>query len=481
MLRRLGIDSVVYGIATLVVRGLQIFLIPVYTRALGSGDYGVVETVAILGALVNLTVALEISQGMARYIADTPNEGIRRAFASTAVGFAALAYGAFALAVVAFADELTNWFFAGQTPSHTLELAAVAIAVNGVFVIVQDLLRWQLRPRAYLAASLAYAIGSAGVGIWLVAVEGIGVSGVFWGQLTGALLGLVVSLSQSHGLLARLFDEQRLRVMLRYSLPLVLSGAAVFGNLFIDRIVVRELLGTEALGIYGVTARFASVISILAVGLQVALTPLVFRHWREVGTGDALGRICRFYCAAMVPLVGFISLFASEIMGTLTGPAFYLGSKILPLMSLGAMFSTLYVFAPGLFLGERTGRVALLNVAGALVNLILSLTLVSWLGLTGAALATTIAACVVFVGYVFLGRTWFKVNYQAVKVTASLGFVIALVLVGLQWQPEVITWDPLGTALKLALLLLSTLAVYRLGLNNDDREVIWQRISAGSR
>lgn len=481
MLERLARDSLSYGVAMLLVRGLQIFLLPVYTRVLGSDDYGIVETVTIAGALISLTVALEISQGMARHIADAQDECARRAFASTAIGFTVLAYAAFALAVAVFADGLTSWLFVDKASPQTLVLAAAAIAVNGVFIIVQDLLRWQLRPGSYVLASLAYALGGAGVGIWLVAVQGIGVVGVFWGQFVGALLGMVVSLRGAKGLLERVFDWQRLRTMLLFSLPLVLSGAAVFGNSFIDRIVVRELLGLEALGVYGVTARFTSVVSILAVGVQAALSPLVYRHWREAGTGDALGRVCRFYCAAMVPLVGFISLFASEIMGTLTGPAFYLGSKILPLMTLGAMFSTLYVFAPGLFLGERTGRVALLNVTGALVNLILSLTLVSWLGLTGAALATTIAACVVFVGYVFLGRTWFKVKYEVVKVTASLGFVIALVLTGLQWQPEVITWDPLGTALKLALLLLSTLAVYRLGLNNDDRAVIWQRISANSR
>jgi O-antigen/teichoic acid export membrane protein len=80
----------------------------------------------------------------------------------------------------------------------------------------------------------------------------------------------------------------------------VISGAAVFGNLFIDRIAVLEFLGLEALGVYGVTARFASVVSILAVGLQAALSPLVFRHWREPGTAATLGRICRWYLVVMV-------------------------------------------------------------------------------------------------------------------------------------------------------------------------------------
>lgn len=477
-LQRLGRDTLLYGLATLLVRGLQIFLIPVYSRALGSGDYGVVETVAIAGALVNLTVALEISQGMARYIADASDERARRAFASTAVGFTALAYVAFALAVAAFDDELAHWLLAGKAPPQTLALAAAAIAVNGVFVVVQDLLRWQLRPGSYVAASLAYAVGSAGVGIWLVAVQGVGVAGVFWGQLAGALLGLVVSLSRAGGLLARVFDGQRLRTMLGYSLPLVLSGAAVFGNLFIDRIVVRELLGLEALGVYGVTARFASVVSILAVGLQAALSPLVFRHWREPGTASTVGRICRWYLVAMVALVGGIALLAAPIMGTLTGPAFHGGSAVLPLLTLGAMFSTLYVFAPGLFLGERTGHVALLNVMGALVNLVAALLLTRWLGLLGAALAATIAPAFVFMGYLALGRRWFTVPYQASRIALSLTLVVTLVLMGIAWPATPTLWDPAALIGKAALWCLCLCMAVALGTNANDRHQALQFLRA---
>ncbi len=468
-LQRLGRDTVLYGLSTLLIRGLQIFLIPVYSRALGTGEYGVVETVAIAGALINLTVALEISQGMARYVADATTEHDRRAFATTALIFASIAYGVFALLVAVFQVELSNLLLVDQATPHALTLAACAIAVNGVFVIVQDLLRWQLRPGSYLIAGLAYMLGSAGVGIWLVTAQGMGVAGVFWGQLVGATLGGTVSLLGARGLLSRAFDLSRLITMLRYSLPLVLSGMAVFGNMFIDRIVVREVLGLDALGIYGVTARFASVVSILAVGLQVALAPLVFRHWREPGTADKLANICRWYLVAMVPLVGTISLFASEIITTLTGPSFHTGSTILPLLTLGSMLSTLYVFAPGLFLSGRTGHVALLNVTGALVNLILSLTLTPWLGLSGAALSATVAPAVVFAGYVLLGLQWFKVTYQGTKIAVSLGMVIVLVIMGLKWPPADAGWESTAVLIKLGLLLVSTVFAYQFGLNGADR------------
>ena len=70
MLRQLLRESAIYGVTGLVTRGLQIVLVPVYTRFLSPVEYGALDYVLMLAALANLTVALEITQGLARRFAD---------------------------------------------------------------------------------------------------------------------------------------------------------------------------------------------------------------------------------------------------------------------------------------------------------------------------------------------------------------------------------------------------------------------------
>jgi len=469
MLERLGKDTLVYGLSTLLVRGIQIVLIPVYSRVLGASEYGIVETMAIVGALVNLTVALEISQGMARYMAEAPDKSIRRRYASTALAFGIGAYGLFIVISAITAVPVSQWLLGDRASIPMLLVAFGALATNGVFVLVQDLLRWELRPGTYLAAGLAYALGSAGVGIFLVAFQDAGVIGVFWGQLAGALLGGIVATGGAADLLGRDFDSVRLRQMLRYSVPLVISGIAIFANLFVDRLVVRQVLGIEALGIYGVAARFASVISILTVGLQAALSPLVFRSWREPGTAATLSRVCRYYCVCMVPLIGGLALFSGEIMLVATGPAFHGGRLVLPILALAAMFSTLYIFAPGLFLGERTGHAAAINVAAALLNLVLALWLVPRYGMTAAATTAAVAAAFSFSGFVLLGRTHFHVPFQGKRIAASMLLSFALVLLALAWNAAPPTWDVTQTGFKLTVLLAALATAVMAGLGTEDR------------
>jgi len=469
VLRHLARDTAIYGASTLLVRGVQIVLIPVYTRLLAPAEYGVVDMVVVLGALVNLTVALEISQGVARYLADTAGDADRRAYASTAVLFSAGAYGLFALAGWSLAAPLGQLLFDSDRWAGALRIAVSALAVNGVFALLQDLLRWRLRPWAYAAASIAYTAVSAALGIYLVAIEGIGVSGVFWGQLAGALAGALVAAPLLRDTVGIAFDGARLGRMLAFSAPLVLSGVAVFANLFIDRIAVKELLGIAELGVYGVAARFASVLALLTVGLQAALTPLVFRNYRDPATAVALGRAFRYYCAAVVPAIGFLALFAGELLQVLVGPAFQAGRSVLPILALAAFFANLYIFAPGLFLEKRTGSVAGVNVFAAVLNLTLNLSLVPHLGIMGAALAAAAAAAAGFCGFLVLGQKFYPVRHHWVRSAVAIAVGGALAGAGVWWNSAPAVSGAPGVALRLLLLAAGTVGALSIALDREDR------------
>lgn len=470
--KTLGRDAFIYGLSTLLTRGQQIVLIPIYTRFLGTAEYGAVEAMAIFGALVNLTVALEISQGVARYLADAPDLAARRRYAFTALLFSLFCYSVFVVVLALLSSTFAEWLFEGQAGLTALMVGVGALAVNGVFVLVQDILRWQLRPMAYFLAGAAYAFGGGIVGVGFV-VAGFGVSGVFLGQLAGALAGFVIALFASRSLWRHArFDFGALKQMLGFSAPLVVSSLAVFAGTFTDRIVVRELLGLEALGMYAVSARFASVVAILTVGLQAALTPLVYRTWREPGAAQKLAQVFRIYLAGMVPVIGVLALFSSEIVSMVVGNAFLEASVVLPVQAAASLFLSLYVFAPGLFLGKRTVIAAVVNLGGAAMNLALCLWLTVAMGLIGAALSATIAAACVFAGHVSLGRRYFDVPLDRPGLLLSFGALGALVATGVEFSATYSMLDPASRVLKAAVLCLVTAVVWAFSLKSADRALI---------
>ncbi len=468
MLSRIGKDTAIYGASTLLVRGIQIVLIPIYTRILAPAEYGVIDLIIILGALVNLTVALEISQGVARSLAESSTPEDRCGYATSAVMFSATAYGLFALVAWMFAEPLADLLFGSGEWAGALRIAVVAMALNGVFVLLQDILRWRFRPGAYVLASVVYTLFSAGLGIYLVVFAGAGVEGVFWGQGAGAMAGALVAAFRLGDTLGLAFDGRRLRHMLAYSMPLVLSSAAVFANLFIDRIAVKYLLGIEDLGMYSVAARFASVVALLTIGLQAALTPIVFQNYRDPGTAVTVGQVFRYYCIGLMPIVGFIALFAGELLQILTGPAFYGGREVLPILVATAFFTNLYIFAPGLFIKKRTGLVAGVNVTAAALNLALCVVLVPHLGIIGAATSALMAAVFAFASYFFLGQRFYPIPYDW-KRSGSVLIVGGLLVGAGIWLNSVLpVMDFKMVATKILILAAGTAVVMIVALDRDD-------------
>lgn len=429
MLTKLLRHGLVYGITGLLSRGIQIVLIPVYTRVLVPEEYGMMDYMLAFAALVNLTVALEISQGVARRLADAGTAEEKRAYASTAAWFALAAYSFFAVVALLFSIPLTLFLLDNPAHAPVFRIAVIAIAANGVFCLLQDLLRWQLKPGGYAAASVAFTVATTAVGVYLVVVPRLGVAGIFYGQLAGALVGILASWLMWRELYDLQFVWEKCRDMLRYSLPLVVSGIAVFANLYIDRIAIKELLGLSELGVYGIGYRFASVVSLLVVGFQSALTPLIFQSHGLDTTPAQLARVFRYFTAMALSLVLLIGLFARELLWILATEQYYGAWDLMPVLAAGILFGNLYIFAPGLFLANKTRHVAGINIAAALLNLGLNLVLIPILGLIGAALATATASFAACCLYMMFSQRLYPVPHEWRRIAGG-GLVSGMIVLG---------------------------------------------------
>lgn len=474
MLKQLLRHSAVYGFASVLSRGVQIILIPIYTRFIAPAEFGVIDIVAVLGAFVNLTVAVEISQGVARYLADAEEESDRCKFASTSVIFSVGAYSTFAVVSVVLASPLADLLFGSDRWASTLRIGIVALAVSGLFALLQDLLRWRLDPGAYLLASVAYALGNVGVGVYLVVFAGVGVAGVLWGQLAGAFAGVFIAWSRMTDFIVPSFDTRRLALMVAYSAPLVLSGVAVFANQFIDRIAVKQLLGIDSLGTYGVAARFSSALGLTTLAIQAAFTPLLYQRYQEQGTPLELARLFRFYCAVMAPAIGAIALFSPEFVTLLSGPAYREAKDVLPILAVASLLTTMYIFAPGTFLAKRTGVVAGINMVAAVVNLALNVILVPLLGIQGAALAACCAAAIAFSGFMMSSQRLYPVPHEWKKIRNAAGLALALIAIGIWLSLKQPVLPPHWLAVKLLLSGAAALLSFLYVLDHTDRESAWR-------
>lgn len=439
MLRAFLKDSVIYAVPTVASRGLSLLLVPLYTRVLSPADYGSLDLITVFASIINLTIALEVSQGLARYFAGEPDPLRKIIYASSAFWFSLFCNTVFVVAALLFTSQLAPLIMGRPGLDAAFQIGLVYIWVGSVFYLVQNQFRWELRSNHYAMVSLMMVFVTAAASVWFTVVLHWGLSGLLLGMVIGCAVATGVGLWWLRNTFRFHFGTRELGEMLSFSTPLVVSGIAVWANLYVDRMMINHFFTVEEVGIYGIGYRVASIAGILMIGFQGALTPLVYAHYREPETPRQLARIFRLFVAFSLALYLALTLFSEDILRVMTTQTFYRGASLVVFLVPAILFGSMYVFAPGIGIAKKTYIIVWINVVGSLVNLLTSLIMMPIFGMSGAAIATLVSYTGIFAAYVVIGQTFYRIPHRWLPIicSAGLAFCLAFVIPGLQVDTQV--------------------------------------------
>lgn len=435
MLRQFLRDSAVYGIAGIVWRAVPVFLLPLYARVFTTAEYGVVELLAILMTFVNLVITLEVSQGVGRHFADADAPD-KAAYFSTALWFTVGVFTVFLVVAFAAPTALAELVLGSSAYEGLIRPAAFAAWCYGVSYLTQHQLRWELKPRQYAASTLANTLVAVATTVVFIVVYDLGVEGVLYGQAIGALVGSALAVLFARRSYAMLFDARKLAEMIAYSGPLVVSGVGVFVAYYVDRFAIRTLLDVEDVGIYSAAYRVASIIGLVIVAAQSAITPLVFAHYRRPDMPGELAKIFRYVVFLALGLFLALSLFATEVIKLVAGSKYVSAAELVPLLVPAMLLWNLNVFAPGLFIAKKTSAIGAINVLAGLLNTVLCVTLISYFGLRGAAVAALVSAGISFGAVMAWSQRLYPAPYAWRRLSFGLAVAVAALAAG-----ELVTSD----------------------------------------
>jgi O-antigen/teichoic acid export membrane protein len=422
MIGALWCDGAVYAAGAILSRGIALLMLPLYTRVLAPSDYGALDLIVTCGVLVNLVVPLETSQALARFWNERADAAARRRLAGTAWTFALAGYALFALIGVLAAEPIARGLLGHAHYTDALRAGIAFIAVNGLFYLLQNQFRWELRPRAYAAISVLYALLTLGLVAGFALGLRAGLQGVLWAQFAAVTLCTLLSLWLLRGTLGWSLDRAELAAMLRFSLPLVPAGIAVFASFYINRLMLNALATLQDVGQFGIASRLAGMVTLVLVGIQGALTPLIYAHHHEPETPARLARLLEGFTAlALLACLG-LGLFGRELIAVFATSAYAPAAPLLMWLAPAALLAQMYIFAPGIAIAKKTHWQLLITVASAAVGAGLNVLLIPRFGPAGAALATLAAALLFFGAWLATSQRLYPLPLRG----AALGGAAAL-------------------------------------------------------
>lgn len=427
MIKRFLKHGLFYSLVTLLSRGISFLLLPIYTHVLSPADFGAIDMLTLLGIILNLLVALEVMQGVARFLPETVNQLEKKEILSSALWFTLTMYVLTAAVLWIAQKPICLLLLEDLKWLATYRIAVISVTLNGLFLFFQNSLRWQVKARQSGAVSLIYSLFTAFVAVVLVGYFEMGVDGIYWGYIVGAMVSIALALWFDGSSYLFIFTGPTIRRLLKFSIPLVPSSAAVFLALYVDRIIVKEYMGLTNLGLYSVAAKFASVISLLITGFSSALTPLIYQEYKNPETPLKLAKLTSFYFVISFGLICVFSFFSREILMVFTEKSFYDAAPYIALLTLNTVTYSAYIFTPGLSLAQKTGIIALINIVSGILNLVLNLLFVPAFGLYGAILSTLASALVCFILNLYYNNRFYRIPFDLYRIV--LFYVLALAVI----------------------------------------------------
>lgn len=456
MLRLAIKDSVVYGVAGIATRAMGLLLLPVYSRILSPSEYGLFDLVMAAAAIASIAVPLEISLGLARLYPDSTSEDEKRRFATTAWLFTLCMYGIFSVLAITL-------HLAGPMPQleaislPVLGLGLTTIVLMGLLYFLQNQLRWELKGLHYAKVNLFNAYGGGA----LAALLGwhFGLAGVLFGLSVGAASAIMLARVYVGDSLKGAWDTDKLRLMMRYALPLVPASLSALVTLYVDRALLSYFSGLHDVGLFALGYRVASISLLGLIGIQGALIPLIYSHHKAARTPADIARLFRWFSGVSILLCGFLGLFAAEILQVLVAQPFRDASKIVAILAPACVLMQLYIFFPGMFLEKKTWLQLGVQVAAAMANFALCLWLIPAYGFVGAALGNFLAAALFCVVWASISQDYYRIPFEWKTLLCGVVWYGLLVAAG-QWISADF-WP--GVVIKLGLFGALVLGLYLFG------------------
>lgn len=379
-----------------ILNGINFFTVPIFTRMLGTANYGDVSIyhtwVQVLTILVGLQTSGTISVSMVHLGKEEHNK-----YCSSALF---LSFCAFVIiSILAFFFLPTIMQFTAMS-RFTILLAFL----NGFasFVVSFATTKFTYDKEAYKTFFISVFIALAGVGLSMLLIHNIDVydqrdmGRIIGSALPTILIGFILFFTFLHKG-KTYFHKQYWKFCLPICLPLIFHGLSQIILSQSDRIMLQKSLDSSAVGIYSLIYSVAQILSIIWGALNNTWIPFYYDDVKTGRIAEIQKRSKNYLFLFTILTIGFICV-SPEVVKVFAGKDFWSGIPLLPILALGMFFMFLYSFPVNFqFYNKKTSTIALGTTASALLNIVLNFLFISKYGILGAAIATAISYIALFV------------------------------------------------------------------------------------
>ena len=430
-IRRLGTDTAIYGISTVVGRFLSFLLVPFYTNVIRPGEYGIVANVYSIIAFLNVVWVYGMESAYFKYSSTAEIGTPRQNFSTPFISLCATSLVLSGI-MAAFSAPVSAWMAIPSGHGPIVPYTAGILLLDTLAIIPFASLRMERKPILFASLKVLNIGVNVGCNLVLLLVFHAGVEGIFLSGLIASgvtLIALVPTIARQW---SADFSIPLYRALVRFGLPYVPAGLASIVIQVIDRPIMLLLTSLAVVGVYQANYRLGIFMMLVVSMYDYAWRPFFLSHASEPGAKELFARALTYCVAGMTVVFLSVSMFIGDLIRLrifgryIIHPDYWGGLAIVPVVLLAYMFLGLYNnLVAGVYIEKKTRRLPAITMAGALVNIAANFLLIPVMGMMGGAVATLCAYAVMALVLYFDVRKFYPVRYEWGRI-ARLALVAGL-------------------------------------------------------
>ena len=255
----------------------------------------------------------------------------------------------------------------------------------------------------------------------------------FIANLAGNIVTIMLLLPEIVGIRIKI-DKILWKKMIKYSYPLLIAGLAGTINDVVDKIVLKHLLTDQStamnqLGIYGANYKIGVIMALFIQMFRYAFEPFAFANSNNKNAREIYAVVMKYFVLIGMFIFLGVMFYLDIIVKLLLGKNFIVSQalEVVPIILIGYLLYGIFVNLSVWYkINELTKYGAIITGIGALVSVVINISLVPVFGYHASAWAHIACYLTMVIMSYYIGKRFYKIPYETVKIIIYFMFGLAL-------------------------------------------------------
>ena len=442
-------NTVIIAIGKIGSQVLSYILLPLFTARMAVEEYGTYDLACTLSVFLAPVITLLMEESMFRFLIDAKTEKEKKDIISQTVIYTIIGFLLFVPLALIFFRVYSKY------PTSFTNVFIIFIISDVLILVSSALARGLSEIKLYSITNFILGISTLAITI-LMLLFYPKAEGLLWANTIANLITAIIVFAK---LKIHLYigkpNKTIMKKMVRYSLPLVPNSISWSIINMSDRIILTQLINEAANGIYAMASKFPSIINVLYSYFYTAWKESAAKIIKDENREEAYNSIYhdmqKFLYAVTICLIAAMPFAFPLFINQSYSEAY----KYIPIIMIATYYSCVSSFYGGIFGAFKKTRImGTTTIIAAILNLIVDLTLINYIGIYAACISTLLSNMLISIYRKHKLRKYLKL-VELNKTNA----IIVLVMICLAYYskymqifPEFMYWIFTAIALTIAVL-----------------------------